>query len=460
MLSTVGQGTVQRCSHFGTSGPRAKSRQCGGIPLMTTALQPWNSPGGLGGMDIIMEMGSSIILDTMASGFLTGSSTVAAYLTYLQKEGVNLKKLVVWSCQERHFRFSDGKVAQCTQCILLPVFFGGRRGELLAYVIPGNTPFLLGKPIMEQLALALDSRKGVVRWRDKEWIRLQQGPDNDHILNMAEDVELLREANPEYTYVPVDLSYDPSSAMPWNVALRAEASVVWKGPTKYYRKLPEDAQFTHDLEQAFKRARHMVRDHRVIWEVFIGQGRTSEEILRRGGRVRTFSLENGWNFAEEDVRVQFLLLQEQAQPDEVLLAPPCSPWSPIQLLSGRTPTGWDLLTRKREWHLENYLWFVTEVYERQRCSGHHAHVEHPAYATSWATSAFHMMVGYDVVFHQCEYGQTIPGVEGLVKMPTQVPALEEDLESMANRVLERLVAMRGYQEQIRGCFHNHSRLDV
>ena len=40
------------------------------------------------------------------------------------------------------------------------------------------------------------------------------------------------------------------------------------------------------------------------------------------------------------------------------------------------------------------------------------------------------------------------------------PALEEDLESMANRVLERLIAMRGYEEQIRGCFHNHSRLDV
>ena len=40
------------------------------------------------------------------------------------------------------------------------------------------------------------------------------------------------------------------------------------------------------------------------------------------------------------------------------------------------------------------------------------------------------------------------------------PALEEDLESMANRVLERLIAMRGYEEQVRGCFHNHSSLDV
>ena len=71
------------------------------------------------------------------------------------------------------------------------------------------------------------------------------------------------------------------------------------------------AQFTHNREQASKRARRVVRDHRVIREVFIGQGRTSEQLLRRGGKVRTFSLQNGWNFAVKDVQVQFLLLQEQ-----------------------------------------------------------------------------------------------------------------------------------------------------
>ena len=34
--------------------------------------------------------------------------------------------------------------------------------------------------------------------------------------------------------------------------------------------------------------------------------------------------------------------------------------------------GWDLLACKREWHVDNYLLFVTEVYERQRRSGRHA----------------------------------------------------------------------------------------
>ena len=57
------------------------------------------------------------------------------------------------------------------------------------------------------------------------------------------------------------------------------------------------------------------------------QGRTSEQVLRRGGRARTFSLQNGWYFAEKDVRAQLLLLQEQKQLDEVLLAPPGQPFS-------------------------------------------------------------------------------------------------------------------------------------
>ena len=83
---------------------------------------------------------------------------------------------------------------------------------------------------------------------------------------------------------------------------------------------------------------------------------------------------------------------ETKQPDIFLIASPCSPWSTILLLSGKTPTGWDFLARKQEWHLENYLWFVTEVSEHQRRSARHAHFEHPAHGTSRATSAFQISV--------------------------------------------------------------------
>ena len=68
-------------------------------------------------MSILMVKGSShhaareVILEK-ASGFLTGNSTVVAYLNYLQEEGVNFKEVVVCSCQKRHFLFDRGKVLQ------------------------------------------------------------------------------------------------------------------------------------------------------------------------------------------------------------------------------------------------------------------------------------------------------------------------------------------------------------
>ena len=113
------------------------------------------------------------ILDTNATGFLTGSSSAAAYLTYLQKERVDLKNVVVWSHQQGISISAMGKSCGTnnTSCCQ----FSGCRGELLATVIPGSTPFLFGKPIMEQLELVLDLREGAVRWRNNAcaWSRGQ-----------------------------------------------------------------------------------------------------------------------------------------------------------------------------------------------------------------------------------------------------------------------------------------------
>ena len=98
---------------------------------------------------------------------------------------------------------------------------------------------------------------------------MQQGPNNQHILKKAEDVELLRAANPKYTYVPVDLDYDPRSAVTWKLAL------TWKGQgwlrprsttgnCRVGTSARWTAQSTQSLEQAFKRAHQVVCDRRVI----------------------------------------------------------------------------------------------------------------------------------------------------------------------------------------------------
>ena len=166
MLSTVGRGIVQHRGHFGSNGPALAS-------------QPWGPRGRLGGMGILMVKDSSpdaareVILDTSAPGFLTGSSSAAAYLTYLQKRGSTSRR---WLFGRTKKGISTS--AMCKSCGTNNASccqFSGRRGELLATVILGSTPFLLGKPIMEQLELVLDLREGVVRWRSNScaWSRGQ-----------------------------------------------------------------------------------------------------------------------------------------------------------------------------------------------------------------------------------------------------------------------------------------------
>ena len=80
----------------------------------------------------------------------------------------------------------------------------------------------------------------------------------------------------------------------------------------------------------------------------------------------------------------------------------------------------------RKWHLDNYRLFVTEVYERQRRSGRHAMLmsnTQPTLQAGRPSVPFQRLVDYDVIFHQCEYGQSVPGLEGLLKEPMQVHML-------------------------------------
>ena len=211
----------------------------------------------------------------------------------------------------------------------------------MAYVTPGSTPLLLVKAIMEQLELALDFRKRAVRCENTKWTWLRQGPSSHYILNKAEHIELL--AKPTQN---TRMCRWTCAAPPCRGTSLCKPSLASPerdtGTSARWRWRPHNSPRTWNMR---------------------GQGRTSEQVLRRGGRARVFSRQNGRNSAEEHVRVQFILLQEQTQPDKFILASPCSPWSTIQLLSGKTPTGWDFLARKQEWHLENYLWFVTEVSE-------------------------------------------------------------------------------------------------
>ena len=153
--------------------------------------------------------------------------------------------------------------------------------------------------------------------------------------------------------------------------------------------------------------------HRVVWQVFTGKGRLEEAICKQGGKVKNFSKETGWNFAQPKMRKRFLAKLQEEQPDEVMIAPSGRIWSPAVDLSvaadpGRAPE----LRRLRQDNHDNILVFAAVIFETQRRAGRHAHIEQAWNSRAWMTKALARLQGHSTYVDQCEYGLSLPDNKG------------------------------------------------
>eukprot|EP00959_Pyramimonas_sp_CCMP1952_P457251 9474585-Pyramimonas_sp.AAC.1 len=53
----------------------------------------------------------------------------------------------------KKFRYGNDSTGEATARAVVPSFPGGKFVEILTYVIPGNTPFLFARPVMEELGM-------------------------------------------------------------------------------------------------------------------------------------------------------------------------------------------------------------------------------------------------------------------------------------------------------------------
>eukprot|EP00959_Pyramimonas_sp_CCMP1952_P104575 2185855-Pyramimonas_sp.AAC.1 len=53
----------------------------------------------------------------------------------------------------KSFRCGNDATGDATACVMVPSFPGGKFVEILTYVIPGRTPFLFARPVMEELGM-------------------------------------------------------------------------------------------------------------------------------------------------------------------------------------------------------------------------------------------------------------------------------------------------------------------
>jgi hypothetical protein len=91
---------------------------------------------------------------------------------------------------------------------MLPVFFGHKHGEICCYIVPGGTPFLLARPIMEQLQLTLDFGHQRARWHEGEWFQVRRSHIGHYVIDLLEDYGKIYYSGrePDYVLIPDDFS--------------------------------------------------------------------------------------------------------------------------------------------------------------------------------------------------------------------------------------------------------------
>ncbi len=376
------------------------------------------------------ERPDCVMLDPGASAFLSGFGPFKRYVEQLEKCGYDISNLQFMRC-ERRFHFGGDAQADCRWTVKLPIYVGGRFGYVQMYLLKGETPMLLGRPIMENLGILLDCRNKMLKFDDSPWFPAVVGASGEYLLPLLDDYdENLTCRGPSFDLVVPSDGGTTGELLPMDKFDAEEKVFVTNGDSPMTSTTKIDGERTlrrhllHTCEVHLTSEENKIHAYvtselhekqstsRVLWEVYCGHGRTSQLAEVMGMEVKVFSYETGWNFDDPRHQQQFLEMLNEEMPDEVFLAPTCGPWSVMQNINARSDEQREQLHQLREQHHRVHLRFVKKVYLAQIYGGRHAHLEQPEGALSWHTSSLKNLPGYWAAFDQCRYGVQCLDVDG------------------------------------------------
>jgi len=184
---------------------------------------------------------------------------------------------------------------------MIPVNFAGKTGALYVHVIPGSTPFLFPRPLMEKFGLVIDFGRKRLNWGDnRAWTTVRQkGHQGHYLLDLAEDAQALRKnlRAPQFVYIPEDV--DPKQAILLNEEEESEDEVADDTTTSQLKTLtPSKLRsicYAADeagarLTQGLRPSRKPLLRRRRCWEVYVGMGLVSQYLRLCAVEVRQFGL--------------------------------------------------------------------------------------------------------------------------------------------------------------------------
>ena len=365
------------------------------------------------------------MIDPGASSFLMGSGPLIRYIQHLKQLGYDTSQLKLQRCQ-RTFHFGGDHQKVSTWAATVPVYLNGTHGLLQGFVLKGETPMLIGRPIIKALDMSIDFARQQLKFGDNDWQAAVLGRHEEYLLDLTATFETeqlawepsfdlqLDETLGEYgtfeEFLTEEHLYQVEEELP-----PEETSPM---TAKHWKTLVMLTQAQLNTTNAFvdqTLKEEAAPRPRALWEVYTGRARLSKIAEAVGMTTKTFGFETGWNFALQSHQRAFLNLMDEEMPDEVFLSPSCGPWSRMQNISANSQPRQEILRGLREWHHRTHLQFCKKVYLKQLHSGRHGHIEQPTSALSWETSALQSLPGLRARHHQCQYGAVCMDVTGTWK---------------------------------------------
>ena len=133
------------------------------------------------------------MLDPGASAFLCGYGPMSRYLKHLQQLGYPVESILFYRC-DRKFHFGGDAESVAKWVARMPMFVNGLYGFAQVFMVPGETPMLCGRPIIQQLGIALDFSSEKIRYGDGQWMPALMGLHGEYLLPLSMDFEIFHAA--------------------------------------------------------------------------------------------------------------------------------------------------------------------------------------------------------------------------------------------------------------------------
>ena len=92
---------------------------------------------------------------------------------------------------KRRFQFGGDAAPWSNWSAHLPVFLDGRYGTIQIFLLPGNTPMLCGRPIIEALGMSMDFAMKRIRFGSSAWQDATIGKQGEYLLSLTKEYDLM-----------------------------------------------------------------------------------------------------------------------------------------------------------------------------------------------------------------------------------------------------------------------------